>query len=89
MTELTLFDDDIDVLRNTPVGPAIVYDLANRRQGHLRIDGPAGSMYFVNMGSVVSLGPMAGPTVDLTADQLRIIGDYCHRMADRIEASGA
>lgn len=86
MSELTLFDDDIDTLRSTPVGPAIVYNTANQRQGHLRIDGPSGSVCFVNLGAVVSLGPICGPTVDLTPQQLRVVGDYCHRIAERMEA---
>lgn len=84
MTELTLFDDDIEVLRSTPIGPAVVYDTANRRQGHLRIDGDRGEICFVNLGSVVTLGPICGPTVNLTPEQLRIVGDYCHRMSDRM-----
>ena len=83
--QITLFDDDIEVLRSTPIGPAIVYDTANQRQGHLRIDGERGTVCFVNLGPVVVLGPIAGPTVDLTPDQLRTVGDYCHRMANRIE----
>lgn len=84
MTALTLFDDDTEALMPAPSGPATVYDIPNRRQGHLRIDGGHGEICFVNLGSVVTLGPICGPTVDLTAEQLRIVGDYCHRMADRL-----
>jgi len=84
-TELTLFDDDIEATE--PVGPSIVYDLPNRRQGHLRIDGERGTICAVNLGSVVTLGPIAGPTVDLTADQCRIVGEYFLRMAERLSTT--
>lgn len=63
---------------------SVVYDRPNRTQGHLRIDGDRGTVCFVNLGSVVTLGPICGPTVDLTADQLREVSDYCHRMAERL-----
>jgi hypothetical protein len=87
VTELTLFDDLPGGLRNDPVADSIVHDLPNRLQGHLRIDGERGTVCFINLGSVVNLGPICGPTVDLTGEQLRVVGDYCLRMADRVEGA--
>lgn len=67
-----------------------VWDEPNRRQGHLRIDkddDPLLSLYFMNEGGgVITFGPMAGPKVEFTPEQLRVVGDYCHRMADRIDS---
>lgn len=65
--------------------PAVVYDHdANRSHNHLLIESGAGSYLFVSHGRVVTFGHSAGPSVDLRAEQLRILGDYCHRQADRI-----
>lgn len=86
MTQISLFDTAPDLTGITS-GPSQVYDEPNRRQGHLRIDDSSGdSWYFVNDGGgVIRFGHMSGPTVELTPNQLRVVGDYCHRMAKRIE----
>lgn len=87
MTELTLFDVTPD-LAEIPSGPAVVYDKPNRRHGHLLIAAEGADYVFINDGGgVIRFGHFAGPAVELTPDQLRVIGDYCHRMADRLTGS--
>ena len=67
---------------------AEVFDRPNRRHGHLLIadkHGRASDYVFMNEGGgVIRFGHFAGPSVDLTPAQLRVIGNYCHRMADRL-----
>lgn len=84
-TELSLFDELHPDALLPPAAPTVVYDKPNRRQGHLLLAGERGDITFLHLGDTVLLGPCAGPTVDLTAEQLRQVGDYCHRMAERIE----
>lgn len=85
MPELTLFDELPDILEDIPSGPAVVYDKPNRRHGHLLIAAEGADYVFINDGGgVIRFGHFAGPAVELTPDQLRTIGDYCHRMADRL-----
>jgi hypothetical protein len=59
---------------------------ANIDHGHLLIETPMGDWAFVyTAGAVVRChtpGWVCG--VDLTGEQMRELGDYCHRMADRI-----
>lgn len=70
--------------------PSVVYDEPNRRQGHLRIDSDGHCYVFINDGGgVIRFGHFAGPTVELTPDQLRVVGDYCHRMAERLKSAHA
>lgn len=85
VTELTLLDDLPADTLIPPVASTVVYDEPNRRQGHLLLAGERGDITFLNLGGVVLLGPCAGPTVDLTPAQLRAVGDYCYRMAERLE----
>jgi hypothetical protein len=85
MTELTLFDATPE-LAGIDSGPAVVYDKPNRRHGHLLIAAVGADYVFINDGGgVIRFGHFAGPAVELTPEQLRTIGDYCHRMAARIE----
>lgn len=85
MTELTLFDEIPDGAPE--IGhPATVHGhKTNTDFGHLLIETEMGDWVFVWTGSDTvrchTPGWVCG--VDLTADQLRIMGDYCHRMADR------
>jgi len=86
MTELTLFD-------TTPADapeighPTTVYDKPNTDHGHLLIETEMGDWVFVYTGSDTvrchTPGWVCG--VDLAADQMRVIGDYCLRMAERME----
>lgn len=88
MTELTLFDVTPDI-SDTPGGPCAVHDKPNRRHGHLLIAAEGADYVFINDGGgVIRFGHFAGPAVELTPKQLRIIGDYCHRMADRLAERG-
>lgn len=85
--QISLFDTppELPALLPAPT-PSAVHDQPNRRQGHLRIDSGNCCWLFLNEGGgVVRFGEMAGPTCELTTDQLRTLGDYCHRAADRIE----
>lgn len=64
--------------------PAVVYDEPNRSHNHLLIASAHGDYVFTSQGQVVTFGHFAGPSVDLHAEQLRVLGDYCHRQADRL-----
>ena len=81
--QLDLFDDLNPP--HEPLGDCDVFNQPNIHQGHLRID-IAGSTYvFLDTSQdAIYFGHMAGPTGRLTIEQLRSIGDYCHRAADRI-----
>lgn len=69
-----------------PSRPATIHDLPNRRQGHLRIDSDGDTWLFIDTGEeVIRFGPMSGPSIELGPEQLRVWGDYCHRMADKLE----
>lgn len=82
--QLDLFEDSSPA--HVPVGDGVVYDTPNRKQGHLRIDVEGSTYVFLNTtADAVYFGHLSGPTGRLTADQLRVIGDYCHRAAERIE----
>lgn len=75
-------------LLDMPTAPATVYDKPNRKHGHLLIESGGSDYVFINDGGgVVRFGHFAGPTVGLSPGDLRTIGDYCHRMADRLEAN--
>ena len=86
MTELTLFDAIPDSIPETGT-PATVYDKPNADHGHLLIETEMGDWVFVYTGSTTvrchTPGWVCG--VDLTAEQMRQLGDYCHRMANRLE----
>lgn len=86
MTELTLFDEMPDIPADLPTTPSEVFDEPNRVQGHLLIASGGHDYVFTNLGGgVVNFGHFSGPTCELTPDQLRVLGDYCHRMANRID----
>ena len=86
MTDLTLFDttpaDAPEIGHSTTV-----YDKSNTAHGHLLIGTEMGDWMFVYTGSDTvrchTPGWVCG--VDLTADQMRVIGQYCLRMAERME----
>ena len=85
MSELSL-SDIADTEDYPPSHPSVVYDLPNRREGHLRIDSGGHCYVFINDGGgVIRFGHFSGPAVELTPEQLRVVGDYCHRMAGRLE----
>lgn len=87
VTELTLFDtapDDAPDIGH----PATVHGhKANADYGHLLIETEMGDWVFVYTGSTTvrchTPGWVCG--VDLTAEQMRVLGDYCLRMAERLE----
>lgn len=79
MTDLTLFD--IPETRS----PAMVYDGANIEHGHLLIATDFGDWMFVWTGVLHTYFPGVTGAIALTAEQLQVLGDYCHRMADRLE----
>lgn len=84
MTQITLFDAEPE-LSDLPSTPSQVYDLPNRKQGHLLIASGGQDYVFINTGGgVVTFGHFAGPSHELTPEQLRVIGEYCHRMAERM-----
>lgn len=83
VAQLTLFDSPPTELADV-TAPAVVYDEPNRRYNHLLIESDAGAYVFTSQGRVVTFGHSAGPAVDLRAEQLRVLGDYCHRQADRL-----
>lgn len=87
ITQMALFESaPVECAESTT--PAVVYDHdANRSHNHLLIESGAGAYLFVSEGQVVTFGHSAGPSVDLHAEQLRVLGDYCHRQAERLEAS--
>lgn len=95
MTQISLFDEvPPDVAVPATGKPAVVYGHEdNQRNGHLLIStGPPRTgqdWLFENTGGGVIRCCLPGwdTGVDLTPDQLRILGDYCHRMADRLEAA--
>lgn len=88
MTELTLFDELPGILTDIPSAPGVVYDKPNRRHGHLLIACEGADYVFINDGGVIRFGHFSGPAVELTPDQLRVVGDYCYRMADRLAGTG-
>ena len=89
--QISLFDevpDRIDVPATAK--PAVVYSDNNRANGHLLITtGPPRAMedwLFENRGDVIRCCLPGWDTgVDLNAEQLRTLGEYCLEMADRIE----
>jgi len=84
MSQIGLFDEDLSDIPDA--GPSVVYDEPNRRCGHLLIATDGADYVFINDGGgVIRFGHFAGPTAELTPGQLRVVGDYCHRMADRLE----
>ena len=66
---------------------ATLYGKVNEAAGHLLIESPAGDWLFLNTGrsTITCCLPGWDTAVDLTAEQLRELGDYCHRVAYRIE----
>ena len=84
--QLELFDDDNNLDTPEATTDCAVFDAPNVHQGHLRIDIAGGTYVFLDTSrDAIHFGHMAGPTGRLTIDQLRVIGDYCYRAADRIE----
>jgi hypothetical protein len=84
MTQVSLFDEDVVAAEERH--PSVVYDHCNRVQGHLLIASGGQDYVFINNGGgVITFGHFAGPSHDLSPAQLRVIGDYCHRAANRIE----
>lgn len=87
MTQIVELDEIPEVATDLPTSPSEVYDKPNRRHGHLLIASGGQDYVFINDGGgVIRFGHFAGPSHALTPDQLRVVGDYCHRMADRLEA---
>jgi hypothetical protein len=87
VTQLSLLDTPPCELPGSSF-PSTVFDEPNRRCGHLLIEAKGlGDYVFLNIGGgVVQFGLLGSDTyAALTSDQLRVVGDYCHRMADRIE----
>ena len=85
MTELTLFDTAPDDIPENGA-PATVYGhKANIENGHLLIESMFGDWLFVYTGSDTVRAYFPGWTtgIDMTAEQLGVLGDYCRRMADR------
>lgn len=84
MTELTLFDTIPDNLPETG-SPAAVYDKQNTEHGHLLIASEFGDWMFVwtGGGSLRAYFPGWLTGIDMTADQLQTLGDYCLMMAER------
>lgn len=84
--ELTLFDElPADVPQAG--SPATVFGhRANTDHGHLLIESVFGDWMFVYTGSDTVRAYFPGWTsgIDLTADQLRVLGGYCQQMAQRI-----
>ncbi len=68
--------------------PATVYDRGNVEHGHLLIASALGDWLFTwTGGGVVRCNhPGAVSGVDLTAEQLRTLRDYCDLMANRIDS---
>ncbi|MUL44489.1 hypothetical protein FZI85_17350 [Mycobacterium sp. CBMA293] len=64
-----------------------VFDEPNRRHGHLLITDDGQDYVFTNYGQVVTFGHFAGPSHELSPEQLRVIGDYCHRQANRLDSA--
>lgn len=77
--QISLFDELPD---NEPVEthPATIH-----AERHLLIESGGHDYVFINMGSVVTFGHFSGPTVELYAQDLRAIGNYCLTQAQRLE----
>lgn len=87
MTEIIELDEIPGDILDLPTSPSEVFDKPNRRHGHLLIASGGQDYLFINDGGgVIRFGHFAGPAHALTPDQLRAVGDYCHRMANRLEA---
>lgn len=87
--QISLFDEtpaDADIPETGM--PATVYGRINKQPGHLLIASAAGDWLFLNSGGSTIRCCLPGwdTGVDLTAADLRELGDYCHDMANRIEA---
>lgn len=88
--QISLFDEIPDDVPATS-RPATIFDAANREYGHLLIaTGPPRTgqdWMFLNQGgnTIHCCLPGWDTTVELDADQLRILGHYCLATADRIE----
>lgn len=88
MIEVIELDEKPTDILDLPSSPSEVFDKCNRRHGHLLIASGGQDYVFINDGGgVVRFGNFAGPAHELTPEQLRVVGDYCHRMADRLEAA--
>lgn len=91
--QISLFDelpDDVDIPATGK--RAVLFAEHNRANGHLLITVGAPrerlDWLFLNSGgdTIRCCLPGWDTSVDLTAEQLRVLGDYCNHMADRIEA---
>ncbi|WP_179475356.1 hypothetical protein [Mycolicibacterium vinylchloridicum] len=88
MTDVVNLDEVPEDVHPMPMSPSVVYDEPNRRHGHLLIASGGQDYVFINDGGgVIRFGHFAGPAHELTPDQLRVVGEYCFRMADRLEAA--
>ena len=88
MTDVVLLDEVPEDVPTMETAPSVVYDKPNRLHGHLLIASGGQDYVFINDGGgVIRFGHFAGPAHELTPEQLRIVGDYCQRMADRIDAT--
>lgn len=79
INEPTLFD-----LPET-VTTATLYDHANTDHGHLLLATEFGDWMFVWTGVLHTYFPGVTGAIQLTADQLQALGDYCLQMAKRLE----
>lgn len=85
--ELTLFDDTPASLPETG-SPATVYGhRSNTDHGHLLIESQFGDWMFVWTGGTTLRAYFPGWTtgIDMTAEQLQVLGDYCLQMAKRCD----
>jgi hypothetical protein len=89
--QISMFDDIPDVDMPATGRPAVIYQEENRKNGHLLITtGPPRTgqdWLFLNSGGKTIRCCLPGwdTGVDLTAEQLRVLGRYCLDIADRIE----
>lgn len=91
--QISLFDELPDGVTLLQTGvPAVIYDEVNRKNGHLLIAaGPPRTRQdwlFLNTGgdTIRCCLPGWDTGIDLTAEQLRVLGQYCLDIAYRIES---
>ena len=89
--QLSLLDDlPADTELPAVTVPVTMYGhKANLDYGHLLIASAEGDWLFLSRGGDVIECCLPGWStgVNLTADDLRVLGDYCHRMASRIDGT--
>lgn len=87
--QISLFDVAPDDAPQQGIPVTVYGHKANTDHGHLLIESAMGDWMFVWTGGGVvrchTPGWVSG--VDLTGSDLRVLGEYCIRMADRIGAA--